>query len=134
MSSKTNSRTPRRPSPSTNNPSPATIFFFQAEDGIRDHAQSRGLGDVYKRQNRPLAENCRQDTIQTSFSVFAFEDGVSIKIKRGVMIQERDSRVSEVQCAGIRHKPQLLMLLSEIVNVFQKRRLRDWIKACNIIR
>eukprot|EP00825_Cyclidium_porcatum_P001109 TRINITY_DN10495_c0_g1_i1.p2 TRINITY_DN10495_c0_g1~~TRINITY_DN10495_c0_g1_i1.p2 ORF type:complete len:115 (-),score=21.69 TRINITY_DN10495_c0_g1_i1:180-524(-) len=27
------------------------IFFFQAEDGIRDHAQSRGLGDVYKRQN-----------------------------------------------------------------------------------
>eukprot|EP00825_Cyclidium_porcatum_P016216 TRINITY_DN19322_c0_g1_i1.p2 TRINITY_DN19322_c0_g1~~TRINITY_DN19322_c0_g1_i1.p2 ORF type:complete len:145 (-),score=45.17 TRINITY_DN19322_c0_g1_i1:67-501(-) len=27
-----------------------TCFFFQAEDGIRDHAQSRGLGDVYKRQ------------------------------------------------------------------------------------
>eukprot|EP01016_Furgasonia_blochmanni_P035506 TRINITY_DN3940_c0_g1_i1.p1 TRINITY_DN3940_c0_g1~~TRINITY_DN3940_c0_g1_i1.p1 ORF type:complete len:326 (+),score=113.72 TRINITY_DN3940_c0_g1_i1:93-980(+) len=27
-----------------------TFFFFQAEDGIRDHAQSRGLGDVYKRQ------------------------------------------------------------------------------------
>eukprot|EP01016_Furgasonia_blochmanni_P008869 TRINITY_DN1365_c0_g1_i4.p2 TRINITY_DN1365_c0_g1~~TRINITY_DN1365_c0_g1_i4.p2 ORF type:complete len:302 (+),score=45.04 TRINITY_DN1365_c0_g1_i4:10-915(+) len=26
------------------------LFFFQAEDGIRDHAQSRGLGDVYKRQ------------------------------------------------------------------------------------
>eukprot|EP00825_Cyclidium_porcatum_P000472 TRINITY_DN10139_c0_g1_i1.p1 TRINITY_DN10139_c0_g1~~TRINITY_DN10139_c0_g1_i1.p1 ORF type:complete len:186 (-),score=33.16 TRINITY_DN10139_c0_g1_i1:143-700(-) len=25
-------------------------FFFQAEDGIRYHAQSRGLGDVYKRQ------------------------------------------------------------------------------------
>eukprot|EP00825_Cyclidium_porcatum_P005016 TRINITY_DN12395_c0_g1_i1.p2 TRINITY_DN12395_c0_g1~~TRINITY_DN12395_c0_g1_i1.p2 ORF type:complete len:547 (+),score=68.21 TRINITY_DN12395_c0_g1_i1:2-1642(+) len=28
----------------------AFFFFFQAEDGIRDHAQSRGLGDVYKRQ------------------------------------------------------------------------------------
>eukprot|EP01016_Furgasonia_blochmanni_P004284 TRINITY_DN11658_c0_g1_i5.p1 TRINITY_DN11658_c0_g1~~TRINITY_DN11658_c0_g1_i5.p1 ORF type:complete len:301 (+),score=33.52 TRINITY_DN11658_c0_g1_i5:751-1653(+) len=27
-------------------------FFFQAEDGIRDHAQSRGLGDVYKRQKQ----------------------------------------------------------------------------------
>ena len=24
--------------------------FFQAEDGIRDDALSRGLGDVYKRQ------------------------------------------------------------------------------------
>ena len=26
------------------------IFFFQAEDGIRDLVRSRGLGDVYKRQ------------------------------------------------------------------------------------
>ena len=25
-------------------------FFFQAEDGIRDRSPSRGLGDVYKRQ------------------------------------------------------------------------------------
>ena len=24
--------------------------FFQAEDGIRDGLESRGLGDVYKRQ------------------------------------------------------------------------------------
>ena len=26
------------------------VFFFQAEDGIRDRSPSRGLGDVYKRQ------------------------------------------------------------------------------------
>ena len=26
------------------------LFFFQAEDGIRDFCLSRGLGDVYKRQ------------------------------------------------------------------------------------
>eukprot|EP00658_Telonema_sp_P-2_P037019 TRINITY_DN26667_c0_g1_i2.p1 TRINITY_DN26667_c0_g1~~TRINITY_DN26667_c0_g1_i2.p1 ORF type:complete len:192 (+),score=35.74 TRINITY_DN26667_c0_g1_i2:21-596(+) len=26
-------------------------FFFQAEDGIRDAQESRGLGDVYKRQH-----------------------------------------------------------------------------------
>ena len=25
-------------------------YFFQAEDGIRDVERSRGLGDVYKRQ------------------------------------------------------------------------------------
>ena len=30
-------------------------FFFQAEDGIRDAQESRGLGDVYKRQ-----ENSRE--------------------------------------------------------------------------
>ena len=27
------------------------FLFFQAEDGIRDLVRSRGLGDVYKRQN-----------------------------------------------------------------------------------
>ena len=27
------------------------LFFFQAEDGIRDRSPSRGLGDVYKRQS-----------------------------------------------------------------------------------
>ena len=27
------------------------VFFFQAEDGIRDLVRSRGLGDVYKRQD-----------------------------------------------------------------------------------
>ena len=26
------------------------VLFFQAEDGIRDLVRSRGLGDVYKRQ------------------------------------------------------------------------------------
>ena len=29
------------------------VFFFQAEDGIRDLVRSRGLGDVYKRQLIP---------------------------------------------------------------------------------
>ena len=28
------------------------IFFFQAEDGIRVAQESRGLGDVYKRQQQ----------------------------------------------------------------------------------
>ena len=31
-------------------------FFFQAEDGIRDAQESRGLGDVYKRQCRSHEE------------------------------------------------------------------------------
>ena len=30
------------------------LCFFQAEDGIRDLVRSRGLGDVYKRQDRIL--------------------------------------------------------------------------------
>ena len=31
-----------------------TMLFFQAEDGIRDRSPSRGLGDVYKRQEAKL--------------------------------------------------------------------------------
>ena len=36
------------------------MFFFQAEDGIRDLVRSRGLGDVYKRQGsrRPARSAC----------------------------------------------------------------------------
>ena len=30
------------------------VFFFQAEDGIRDLVRSRGLGDVYKRQHHDV--------------------------------------------------------------------------------
>ena len=30
-------------------------LFFQAEDGIRDLVRSRGLGDVYKRQDKVRA-------------------------------------------------------------------------------
>ena len=32
------------------------LFFFQAEDGIRDLVRSRGLGDVYKRQGGLAAQ------------------------------------------------------------------------------
>ena len=32
------------------------LFFFQAEDGIRDAQESRGLGDVYKRQLQEYLE------------------------------------------------------------------------------
>src|SRR5678816_3148612 len=40
-------------------------FIFQAEDGIRDAQESRGLGDVYKRQTR-------RGRIGTSCPVFGF--------------------------------------------------------------
>ena len=36
-------------------------FFFQAEDGIRDAQESRGLGDVYKRQVHRQGGDGRQN-------------------------------------------------------------------------
>src|SRR5678810_1063875 len=38
------------------------FFFFQAEDGIRDFCLSRGLGDVYKRQEEHRAKGCSSGT------------------------------------------------------------------------
>ena len=37
------------------------VFFFQAEDGIRDLVRSRGLGDVYKRQPLPTLQHGKSD-------------------------------------------------------------------------
>ena len=38
------------------------VFFFQAEDGIRDLVRSRGLGDVYKRQSRESSQPSRRSS------------------------------------------------------------------------
>ena len=43
-------------------------FFFQAEDGIRDLRPSRGLGDVYKRQEGESV--CVFVTLHMCVSVF----------------------------------------------------------------
>ena len=44
-------------------------FFFQAEDGIRDLVRSRGLGDVYKRQEDSGADSCSVTAITRLLSV-----------------------------------------------------------------
>ena len=46
------------------------VFFFQAEDGIRDAQESRGLGDVYKRQLlRKLRDVFRQSQTRPGVAV-----------------------------------------------------------------
>eukprot|EP01017_Pseudomicrothorax_dubius_P003288 TRINITY_DN10434_c0_g1_i2.p1 TRINITY_DN10434_c0_g1~~TRINITY_DN10434_c0_g1_i2.p1 ORF type:complete len:145 (+),score=29.33 TRINITY_DN10434_c0_g1_i2:23-457(+) len=42
------------------------IFFFQAEDGIRDFCLSRGLGDVYKRQVLGTESNIQETKLVIS--------------------------------------------------------------------
>ena len=57
------------------------MFFFQAEDGIRDLVRSRGLGDVYKRQPYEAAMLvdgfCRKagTRADVSVEVYAAESG-----------------------------------------------------------
>ena len=50
------------------------MFFFQAEDGIRDLVRSRGLGDVYKRQEPgPAKKSWREIDRARSSSYHATE-------------------------------------------------------------
>ena len=50
------------------------FFFFQEEDGILDAQESRGLGDVYKRQthDREMVDKMRR-------RVIALEDGQVVR-------------------------------------------------------
>ena len=63
--------------------------MFQAEDGIRDAQESRGLGDVYKRQGRSLWEMLLDQEIQVdgyqdrSASNTAFEQCLSAAKSHG---------------------------------------------------
>ena len=42
------------------------FFFFQAEDGIRYLVRSRGLGDVYKRQQPAFVDFCVDKPLMAS--------------------------------------------------------------------
>ena len=57
--------------------------LFQAEDGIRDAQESRGLGDVYKRQGRyRVSTNHKfRATLRTNHKFWAI-------LKRGVGVDE----------------------------------------------
>ena len=56
------------------------VFFFQAEDGIRDLVRSRGLGDVYKRQGLRDAYELACEIINTQCS--ALEIGTPTMLSR----------------------------------------------------
>ena len=54
-------------------------FFFQAEDGIRDLVRSRGLGDVYKRQQKEhirILYHGRNIGSEMQIPVYVFGDNV----------------------------------------------------------
>ena len=50
------------------------LFFFQAEDGIRDLVRSRGLGDVYKRQLDNYLDEDGGDPLAWAFGSLGVQD------------------------------------------------------------
>src|SRR5674536_293638 len=61
------------------------FFFFQAEDGIRDAQESRGLGDVYKRQVPNLAvdmDSWARSACYPRGTFYPLSDGASTSHRR----------------------------------------------------
>ena len=65
------------------------FFFFQAEDGIRDLVRSRGLGDVYKRQDPVLKrKNLDLALRYIDRSLFIFPNyGQGLNMKAGILAE-----------------------------------------------
>ena len=101
------------------------FFFFQAEDGIRDLVRSRGLGDVYKRQepegeeegDRPEQDEQQrglgEDTLQVDLELLDLgldagvaRGGLELGLQRGRLVLEfldpRGDAVGEEDTGGCR--------------------------------
>ena len=87
------------------------FFFFQAEDGIRDAQESRGLGDVYKRQDKNSTEQT-MIKIETTFKL--------------VLLMLILSFLFDIQSCNSRHKPPaiakdgLALLFSQVFCFFHQ--------------
>ena len=70
-------------------------FFFQAEDGIRDLVRSRGLGDVYKRQNfirSAIAYYCYISGFTPNWSYFVSVAKLNVNINHLSLNERRLSK------------------------------------------
>ena len=79
------------------------MFFFQAEDGIRDLVRSRGLGDVYKRQRYDLIPNL----VNTIKGYTQYESGTLEKIvelrSRAMSAGGKDGGAAELESVSYTH-------------------------------
>ena len=88
------------------------VFFFQAEDGIRDLVRSRGLGDVYKRQAWP------RDLITDGI--------VRIRFARRTRDRVRMRRIGIEQGANVGLRRQVSIRCIPIRRATRRRRILGW--------
>ncbi|KQI09699.1 hypothetical protein K777_09810, partial [Campylobacter coli CVM 41970] len=109
--------------------------FFQAEDGIRDAQESRGLGDVYKRQ--VLIESANYSIPSISFDVKTGPKEIIDNKRSGFLIE--DGNLQEFA-----NKLQILMQDEDLRKKFGKNAkekvrkefskeviMKKWIKLIN---
>eukprot|EP00658_Telonema_sp_P-2_P010906 TRINITY_DN14150_c0_g1_i2.p1 TRINITY_DN14150_c0_g1~~TRINITY_DN14150_c0_g1_i2.p1 ORF type:complete len:858 (+),score=283.33 TRINITY_DN14150_c0_g1_i2:115-2688(+) len=77
------------------------FFFFQAEDGIRDAQESRGLGDVYKRQLQYFSK-------LFAFNIEQSEPNAEVQIRVETIIRESTREIFYNICRGLFEKDKIL--------------------------
>ena len=70
------------------------VFFFQAEDGIRDLVRSRGLGDVYKRQRQNRYSRYKWKARANGHGYILAGDAVGIGCQQGEALSSRLGNVT----------------------------------------
>ena len=84
------------------------VFFFQAEDGIRDLVRSRGLGDVYKRQG--------YTTVKMKIGAIGIEDELELlrAVRKEHGPKELTLRVDANGAFSMKNVPEILEQLAEL--------------------
>eukprot|EP00658_Telonema_sp_P-2_P031962 TRINITY_DN23796_c0_g1_i4.p2 TRINITY_DN23796_c0_g1~~TRINITY_DN23796_c0_g1_i4.p2 ORF type:complete len:125 (+),score=46.31 TRINITY_DN23796_c0_g1_i4:46-420(+) len=79
------------------------FFFFQAEDGIRDAQESRGLGDVYKRQVENLVRAVAPELYPKRINCVS--PGTVSTAMQGPDSPEKDARLLAATAANVIPRP-----------------------------
>ena len=81
------------------------LFFFQAEDGIRDLVRSRGLGDVYKRQTKEAAARLHMHRNGVRYRLNRFEELVGRRLAVPTQLAEIHVALQAATILGLSAPP-----------------------------
>eukprot|EP00658_Telonema_sp_P-2_P044079 TRINITY_DN31947_c0_g1_i1.p1 TRINITY_DN31947_c0_g1~~TRINITY_DN31947_c0_g1_i1.p1 ORF type:complete len:176 (-),score=73.30 TRINITY_DN31947_c0_g1_i1:228-755(-) len=74
----------------------SVFFFFQAEDGIRDAQESRGLGDVYKRQTQRYSDLRDEEEKTAADSITVEERNRKAEAELRQLRGKKENELSEI--------------------------------------
>eukprot|EP00658_Telonema_sp_P-2_P045855 TRINITY_DN33877_c0_g1_i1.p1 TRINITY_DN33877_c0_g1~~TRINITY_DN33877_c0_g1_i1.p1 ORF type:complete len:170 (-),score=13.33 TRINITY_DN33877_c0_g1_i1:98-607(-) len=106
------------------------FFFFQAEDGIRDAQESRGLGDVYKRQfgASALTESERQ-IAEDIFRVMLRDAAVRVRQALSESLKDNPDVPHDVAASLAQDVDEVAMPVIEFSSVLTDKDLIDIVRT-----
>ena len=109
------------------------VFFFQAEDGIRDRSPSRGLGDVYKRQ--PQKHGGAHRTYKSLASVETWkakgiDDPIAYFQKEVDELNKNNKNKNSLKISD--HSPELYLGYFPFISMMNKMDIKKYVDYFNL--